>query len=116
MPCMPCLQTDPSVLCLLGTVLVPVLPGSDTETVAVGTGKMRARGKTAGQTYLDYGFAGLLQHLPRPIQAQLKIILRWNTVEILLEYAFQLPTGDTQSSKIMWSIKKLDLRNSSMTA
>src|SRR5690606_30678264 len=95
MPCMPCLQTDPSVLSLLGTVLVPLLPGSDPETVAVGTGKMRARGGIAGQTYLDYGFAGLLQHLARLMQAQLKIILRWNAVEILLEYALQLPPGDT---------------------
>src|SRR5690554_8118524 len=95
MPCMPCLQTDPSVLCLLGTVLVPVLPGSDTETVAVGTGKMRARGKTARQTHLAYGFAGLLQHLPRPIQARLKLILRRNAVETLLESAFQLSPRDT---------------------
>src|SRR5690606_19217661 len=95
MPGMPDLHADPAVLCLLSTVLIPILSRSDAETVAVGTGKMRAGGQAAGQPDLDDRLAGLLQHLPRPIQAQLQIILRRHAVQILFEYPFQLPPRDS---------------------
>jgi hypothetical protein len=75
---------------LLSTTLIAIFSRCYTETVAVSTGKMRTGGEAAGQANLNNRLTGLQQHLTRPVQPQLKVILRGYAVEVLLENALKL--------------------------